>query len=232
MPNKRVAVARWEDVPGERLYNYWDRLREVGLEVVDTTGPGGSLTGCEGLVLTGGIDVDPALYGETPHPEVDEINRPRDEFELSLLREALTADLPVLAICRGHQLLNVCFGGSLLQHIEDGSHRWHEEEPITSSFHDVTLTASSKLAAIYGAERIHTNSRHHQAVTLDRVPPRLIVTGTTDDGMVEGLESRSHRWVVGVQWHPERPEPETPGFAQSSGALWEAFAAAVDGLDT
>ena len=87
--------------------NYWDRLRESGLEVVDTAGPGGSLGDCAGLVLTGGIDVDPSLYGEARQPEVDEINRPRDEFELALLREALDADLPVLAICRGHQLLNV-----------------------------------------------------------------------------------------------------------------------------
>jgi putative glutamine amidotransferase len=223
----RVAVARWEDIPGERLHNYWDRLREAGLEVVDTTGPGGSMQDCAGLVLTGGIDIDPSLYGETRHPEVEEINRPRDEFELSLLREALDADLPVLAICRGHELLNVCLGGSLLQHIESDSHRWHEDEPITSSFHGVALVAGSKLAAIYDAERIQTNSRHHQAVTPERVATGLVVTGTSDDGIVEGVESESHRWVVGVQWHPERPELETPGFAASSRLLWEAFAAAV-----
>jgi putative glutamine amidotransferase len=225
----RVAVARWEDIPGERLHNYWDRLREAGLEVVDTTGPGGSLKDCAGLVLTGGIDVDPALYGETPHPEVEETNRPRDDFELSLLREALDAGLPVLAICRGHQLLNVCFGGALLQHVEGDAHCWHEDEPITSSFHDAEFVAGSRLAAIYGAGRIHVNSRHHQAVTPDRVAKGLIVTGITDDGLVEGLESESHRWVVGVQWHPERPEPETPGFAASSLLLWDAFAKAVRG---
>jgi putative glutamine amidotransferase len=225
----RVAVARWEDIPGERLHNYWDRLREAGLEVVDTTGSGGSLKDCAGLVLTGGIDIDPALYGETRRPEVDEVNRPRDEFELALLREALEADLPVLAICRGHELLNVCLGGSLLQHIDSDGHVWHEDEPITSSFHDVTLTAGSKLAAIYGAERIHTNSRHHQAVTPERLAKGLIVTGASEDGIIEGVESPEHRWVVGVQWHPERPEPETPGFAESSRLLWEAFAAAVLG---
>jgi putative glutamine amidotransferase len=223
----RVAVARWEDIPGERLHNYWDRLREAGLEVVDTTGPGGSLKNCAGLVLTGGIDIDPSLYGETRHPEVAEINRPRDDFELALLREALEADVPVLAICRGHELLNVCFGGSLLQHDESGAHVWHEDEPITSSFHDVTLAPGSKLAAIYAGERIHTNSRHHQAVTPDRVANGLLITGMSDDSVVEGLESTAHRWVVGVQWHPERPEPETPGFAETSRALWDAFAAAV-----
>jgi putative glutamine amidotransferase len=223
----RVAIARWEGIPGERLHNYWERVQEAGLEVADTTGPGGSLRDCAALVLTGGVDVDPALYGEARRPEVEEINRPRDEFELSLLREALEADLPVLAICRGHQLLNVCFGGALLQHVESGAHSWQEDAPITSSFHDVSLLSGSKLAAIYGAERIHTNSRHHQAVTPDRVSRNLIVSATSDDGIVEGLESAAHRWVVGVQWHPESPEPETPGFAESSRLLWKAFASAV-----
>lgn len=223
----RVAVARWEDIPGERLHNYWDRLREAGLEVVDSTSPGGALTDCAGLVLTGGIDIDPALYGESRHPQVEAINRPRDDFELSLLRQALEADLPVLAICRGHELLNVCLGGSLLQHEESGGHVWHEDDPITSSFHDVTLAEGSKLAAIYNSARILTNSRHHQAVTPDRVANDLQITGTSDDGIVEGLESTAHRWVVGVQWHPERPEPETPGFAESSRLLWAAFAAAL-----
>ena len=224
----RIAVARWESIPGERLQNYWDRVRECGLEVVDTTGPGGSLDGCTGLVLTGGIDVDPALYGEMPMPEVEETNRPRDEFELTLLRQALEADLPVLAICRGHQLLNVCFGGSLLQHIHSDEHRWHEDDPVTSRFHDVSLVDGSKLGAIYGAAAVHTNSRHHQGITPDRVANGLTITATTEDGFVEGLESAAHRWVVGVQWHPERPEAETPGFAQASRLLWDAFAMAVD----
>jgi len=220
----QVAVARWEDIPGERLHNYWDRLRESGLKVVDTTGPGGSLKGCAGLLLTGGIDIDPSLYGETRQPEVEEIDRPRDDFELSLLREALESDLPVLAICRGHQLLNVCFGGGLLQHVEGDAHRWQEDEPVTSSFHDVSFVPGSKLRAIYGSDRVNVNSRHHQAVTPERVAKGLVVTGTSDDGLVEGLESPAHRWVVGVQWHPERPEIEMPGFADSSRLLFDAFA--------
>ncbi len=226
----RVAVARWEDVPGERLHNYWDRLSEAGLEVVDTTGPGGSLRGCAGLVLSGGIDIDPSLYGEERHPAVgklNKLNRARDEFELTLLREALAADLPVLAICRGHQLLNVCFGGALLQHVESNAHSWKKDEPVTSAFHEVELASGTKLAEIYQSDRIVTNSRHHQAVTPDRVPQGLLIAGASDDGLVEGLESAAHRWVVGVQWHPERPEPETPRFAESSRSLWDAFAAVV-----
>lgn len=225
---RRVAVARWEDVPGERLHNYWDRLREAGLEPADITGPSGTLDGCAGLLLTGGIDVDPALYGEPAHPEVEAVNRARDEFELGLLRHAMDLDLPVLAVCRGHQLLNVCLGGSLVQHIESGDHEDLEDETHTSRYHEVALAEGSKLFHIYGAGRIDVNSRHHQAVTPERVAPKLQVTGTTADGLVEGLESPSHRWVVGVQWHPERPEPGTPGFAEASQRLWRAFAAAID----
>ena len=228
----RVAVARWDDVPQERLHNYWERLQDAGLEVVDASGPRWTLKACAGLVLTGGIDIDPGLYGAARQPEVEEVNRPRDEFELSLLREALDADLPVLAICRGHQLLNVCFGGSLLQHVPGDAHRWQEDEPSTSRFHDVTIAAGSKLEAIYGAPRIHTNSRHHQAVTPDGVAKGLVISATAGDGLVEGLESPSHRWVLGVQWHPERPEAETPGFAESSRRLWHAFAGTLGRVDT
>lgn len=226
---RRVAVARWEDVPGERLHNYWDRLREAGLEPVDITGPSGTLDECAGLLLTGGIDVDPALYREAAHPEVEAVNRARDEFELALLRQAMDLDLPVLAVCRGHQLLNVCLGGALLQHIESGEHEDLDDETGSSRYHEVVLAQGSKLRDIYGAERIRVNSRHHQAVTPERVAPKLQVTGTTADGLVEGLESPLHRWVVGVQWHPERPEPGTPGFTESSRNLWAAFAAAVLG---
>ena len=223
----RVAVARWEDIPGERLHNYWDRILEAGLEPSDVSGTGASMAGYEGLVLTGGVDVDPVLYGEARHLETEEVNRARDEFELTLLRQALKADVPVLAICRGHQLLNVCLGGSLLQHIEGDGHRWHEDEAVTSSWHDIEIAAGSKLHSVYGSRRVLVNSRHHQAVTRDRLATGLTCTAVSDDGFVEGVESLAHRWVVGAQWHPERPELETPGFAESSRRLWRAFADAV-----
>ena len=220
----RVAVARWEHIPGERLENYWRRLREAGLEVLDHSSPGLTLAGAHALVLTGGIDVDPAIYGESPHPEVDDTNRARDEFELALLRDALERDLPVLAICRGHQLLNVALGGSLLQHIES---RAHEDVERVSAEHDVALVAGTRLHGVYGSERIHVNSRHHQAVTPERLARGLAVSATTGDGLVEGLESDAHTWVVSVQWHPERPDPHIPGFDADSRRLYEAFAAAV-----
>ena len=220
----RVAVARWEHIPGERLENYWRRLREAGLEPIDHSRPGLKLTGAHALLLTGGIDVDPNLYGEAPRPEVDETNRARDDFEIGLLRDALERDLPVLAICRGHQLLNVAFGGSLLQHIDS---RAHEDKDLVSAEHDATLVAGTKLHAIYGTERIHVNSRHHQAVTPERVAKGLTVSATTDDGLVEGLESDDYTWVVSVQWHPERIDPHIPGFDADARRLFTAFARAV-----
>ena len=219
-----MAVARWEHIPGERLENYWRRLREAGLDVLDHSTRGLKLEAAQGLVLTGGIDVDPALYGEAPHPEVASTNRDRDEFELALLHEALDRDLPVLAICRGHQLLNVAMGGSLLQHIEGHA---HEDVDLLSAHHDASLVSGTRLHAVYGAGRLHVNSRHHQAVTPDRVAAGLAVSATTDDGLVEGLESASHTWVVGVQWHPERPDLHIFGFDAEARRLFEVFAAAV-----
>lgn len=227
----RIAVPRWlsepDGAPSASQQNYIDRILETGLEAVDLTDPGKGLAGCGGLLLTGGVDVDPALYGETPDPRTEEVNRRRDDFELGLLRQALATDLPVLAVCRGHQLLNVCLGGGLLQHIESGAHVSREDRPITSGFHEVRVVPGSKLQALYEAELLLVNSRHHQAVTPERLARGLICTAITDDGLVEGMESPTHRWVVGVQWHPERLEPETAGFAESSHRLWQAFASAV-----
>jgi putative glutamine amidotransferase len=217
-------VARWEHIPGERVENYWRRVREAGLELIDHSSRGQTLANVQGLVLTGGTDVDPALYGESPQPEVDETNPARDEFELTLLREALERNLPVLAICRGHQLLSVAMGGGLLQHIESGD---HTDVELVSAEHDASLVPGTKLHAIYGTDRLHVNSRHHQAVTPDRVAKGLTVSATTDDGLVEGLESDAHTWVVSVQWHPERPDLHIPGFDAEGRRLFEAFAAAV-----
>ena len=229
--NPRVAVPRWLLEPVSPLsasqQNYLDRVLEAGLEPLDLTDPSATLSGCAGLLLTGGVDIDPALYGEPPHPMTEEVNRARDEFELNLLRQAMDAGLPVLAVCRGHQLLNVCLGGSLLQHVEGGAHVSYESQPISSSFHEIQIDAGSRLRDIYRTERLLVNSRHHQAITPERLAVNLRCTAMSDDGLVEGMESVAHGWVVGVQWHPERPEPEMPGFAESSRKLWEAFAEAV-----
>jgi putative glutamine amidotransferase len=226
----RIAITHWEKVPGENIAEYHRRILEAGGEpldlcidfvvhreccCVDTLG------GATGLILTGGVDVDPALYGDTPHPRVKHTDRTRDEFELVLLRQALVHDLPILAICRGHQLLNVAFGGGLLQHIDGDSHRAdYRREGFPSRWHEVTIREGSRLRAALSTAGALVNSRHHQAVTPERLAPRLEVVARSPDGLAEGVESLAHRWVVGVQWHPERLEPQQDGFAQASALLF------------
>jgi putative glutamine amidotransferase len=233
----RIAITRWEKVPGEDIAEYHRRILEAGGEpldlcidfvvhreccCVDTLG------GATGLILTGGVDIDPALYGETLHPRVKRTDRSRDEFELVLLGQALVHDLPILAICRGHQLLNVAFGGGLLQHIDgDGHVADYRSEGFPSRWHEVTIREGSRLHAALGlpacppgAAGALVNSRHHQAVTPERLAPRLEVVARSPDGLVEGVESLAHRWVVGVQWHPERLEPQQDGFVQASALLF------------
>jgi putative glutamine amidotransferase len=193
--------------------------------VVDLTQPGETMRGIGGLVIPGGRDVDAALYHEAPHPQTQEPHRARDDYEIALLREAMVADLPVLAICRGLQVLNVCLGGSLLQHIDSGLHESLPEGQ--SRWHEVTLARISRLRDIYGRDQVLVNSRHHQAVTPERLGPNQRRTAMTSDGLVEGFESTINRWVVAVQLHPERREPDVPGFAQASAALFSAFGDAI-----
>jgi putative glutamine amidotransferase len=152
----------------------------------------------DALVLTGGTDVDPALYGEEPHPSV-RVDRVRDDRELALLAAALERGLPVLAICRGLQLLNVHLGGTLHQHLA--------AHPVGGDgVHEVRFAADSTLRGIYGP-RCPVNSLHHQAVAAPGAG--LACVGHAPDGVVEAVELTG-RPVVGVQWHPEqlnRPEP-------------------------
>jgi putative glutamine amidotransferase len=216
----RIAITRWEDVPGEAVADYHRRVLEAGGEPLDLCIDFvvhreccclDTLAGATGLILTGGVDIDPTLYGETPHPQVKHTDRTRDEFELVLLRQALVRDLPILAICRGHQLLNVAFGGRLLQHIDGDSHRAdYRSQGFPSRWHEVALRRGSRLHAALGAASTQVNSRHHQAVTAERLAPGLEVVAHSPDGLIEGVESLAHRWVVGVQWHPERQEMAEP----------------------
>ena len=225
-PLHRVAVPRWPAVQLEWLHHYHDRLREAGLEPVDLTEVSSGLAGCSGLLLTGGVDVDPALYGEAPHPQTQPSVRARDEMELALLREALAAGLPVFAICRGLQLLNVCLGGTLLQHIDNEIHV--VDEGNVSRWHDVSVAEDSRLYGVLGRSRVVVNSRHHQAVTRDRLAAGLRISATSDDGLVEAVEGTAQRWLTAVQWHPERLETESDAFGSQSQGLFRAFANALD----
>lgn len=185
-------------------------LREAGLEIVDLTPatPGADLSGLSGLVLSGGSDIEPRRYGQAvsgnrePDPE-------RDELELSLAHEALAAGMPIFAICRGMQLLNVVLGGTLHQDIGEA----HTLVPPV--MHRIDIAPGTRLHSILGAN-LDTNSRHHQSV--DRLAPGLIGTAAAPDGTVEGVEKPGEPFVLGVQWHPE----DLP-----DRRLFQAFAAAV-----
>jgi len=159
----------------------------------------------DGLLLSGGVDVDPALFGQDPHRELRRVDRKRDDLELALTREALRRDLPILAICRGIQVLNVAAGGTLVQHLPSevsGGERHDRPEPRSRRVHQVDVEPGTRLHQILGESTISVNSFHHQAV--DRIGKGLRASARCpDDGVVEALEMRDRRFVVGVQWHPE-----------------------------
>jgi putative glutamine amidotransferase len=164
-----------------------------------------ALDGVDGLLLTGGDDVDPAIYGETPHPTYDVSEPGRDAFEIDLVRRALAADVPVLAICRGLQVLNVALGGTLIQDIpsEPAALLQHDADgPPTTLAHTVAVAPGSCLAALVGpGETRAVNSRHHQSIRA--LGQGLVVTATSPDGIIEAAEVPAARFCLGVQWHPE-----------------------------
>jgi len=171
-------------------------------------GPGGEpgsagvvVDALDALVLVGGGDVDPARYGADAHDATAGLDARRDEAELALLEAALAADLPVLAVCRGMQLLDVHLGGSLLQHVPDAVGT-DVHQPARGCFADVEVTTvpGSTLAAVLGPS-VSVRCSHHQAV--DRLGEGLVVAARSADGLVEGVELPGARFVVGVQWHPE-----------------------------
>jgi putative glutamine amidotransferase len=163
-----------------------------------------TLATLDGIVFSGGADVDPARYGADPHPETDEPQSRRDAGELALLEAALERDMPVLAICRGFQLLNVVRGGDLVQHLpEQTGNDVHKRVPGEFAVHPVEVKEGTRLAEIVGA-RSDVTSHHHQA--LGRVGDGLVETAWAADGTLEGVEDPTMRFTVGVQWHPEAGE--------------------------
>jgi putative glutamine amidotransferase len=173
-----------------------------------------TLAGVSGLLLCGGVDVHPRFYGEELDPALMGPTEPaRDEMEMALLRAAVDVDMPVLGICRGMQLINVSFGGKLLQDLPG-----HRVEPDAPSLkpgeilkHNVFVSPGSKLGAIIGFGAVFkTNSYHHQGLKeAQRAPSLLASAYSPDDGIIEGLESPEHKWVMAVQCHIEK-EPEVP----------------------
>lgn len=159
------------------------------------------LDSLDGVLLSGGEDVDPTRYGADPHPRTLPDLPERDRFELELARAALARDIPVLAICRGAQVLNVARGGDLIQHLPDEvGHDDHGHAPGAFSDHEVRVEGGSRAAALLGA-RTAVKSHHHQA--LGRLGDGLAPVAWADDGTVEALEDPSRRFALGVLWHPE-----------------------------
>ncbi|HQZ17211.1 MAG TPA: gamma-glutamyl-gamma-aminobutyrate hydrolase family protein [Vicinamibacteria bacterium] len=171
------------------------------------------LDNCDGLMLSGGTDVDPEIFGEIPHTALGRVDGPRDPFEITLAREAVRRDLPVLGICRGLQVLNVAMGGTLIQDIPSdipGAARHEAGENRVEIAHEVEVVPGSKLAELLSARRVGVNSFHHQAAK--RIGEGLTVSATSPDGIVEGLEMRDRTFVVAVQWHPENFWKTSPVF--------------------
>lgn len=159
-----------------------------------------ALEGLDGLLFTGGVDVEPALYGARRSPRCGEIQPVRDRCEMRLLAWALGRDLPVLGICRGIQVLNAGLGGTLCQHLPDVTGAGHSDGCV----HAAELLAGGCLRALTGEAVVPVNSFHHQAI--NRLAPSLRACAVSPDGLIEAVERPASRFFVGVQWHPERWE--------------------------
>jgi putative glutamine amidotransferase len=163
-----------------------------------------TLDAVDGLVFSGGSDLDPELYGAEAHAETADWVRERDDFELGLMQAALARDVPLLAICRGSQVLNVALGGDLEQHVPDRVQtNVHKETPGVFADHDVAVLPGTKLASILG-DGTDVKSHHHQGY--GKLGTGLLEAARAPDGTVEALEDPAHRFALGVLWHPEEGE--------------------------
>lgn len=184
-------------------------IRAGGLPIILPTGIEEDVTQVvgmlDGLMLTGGGDIDPMLFGEEPLPGLGEVSPARDSLEIALIHQMLEVDKPILGICRGQQILNVAFGGNIYQDIytqHDKPLLQHSQKaPRSHQSHFVNVKKDTLFASIVQDERIQVNSYHHQAVK-DVLKP-LVVSGIANDGVIETIESPVHHFVLGVQWHPE-----------------------------
>jgi putative glutamine amidotransferase len=217
-PSVRWGV--WELAAALTPLDYVDAVERAGgrplLVPPSDHGVEETLDVLDGLLFSGGSDLDPSLYGQAPHPATDGIVPERDRGELALLEAALARDLPLLAVCRGSQVLNVARGGELVQHLPDEvGHDRHKHTPGVFADHDVTIEPASGLGALLG-DRAPVKSHHHQGI--GRLGAGLRAVAWADDGTPEGIEDPERRFAVGVLWHPEAGE---------DGALFDALVAAA-----
>lgn len=208
IPGRRSDEAKGHRTPvvsGGRFYS--DAVHRAGglpvvmpptddVDVIDST-----VDRCDAMVLLGGGDVCPSSYGQTERARLFGVNEFIDRFEIAAIRRAISRDIPVLAICRGHQVLNVALGGTLIQHLDTtDDHR--------DTMHDVQLVPGSKVALAMGTHEPLVHSFHHQAI--DVLGDGLTVVGTYRDGTIEAVEHSTASWVLGVQWHPEDTAQDDP----------------------
>ena len=214
---------------GPHLYIYSDYVRPIaelgGAPVIipvlrDSDYYVDSLSHADGLVLIGGVDVNPYLFGQTVERGFGHVDPDKDFGEIEMTRIALKMNIPILAICRGIQLLNMVMGGTIHQHIPDdipNAYKHNPGFPPGTLSHDVSVVKGSLLHKITGSEKIAVDSSHHQAV--DKVGNDLFISARSGDGVIETLEMPSKRWVLAVQWHPERIWRSTKEHRQ----IFEAF---------
>ncbi len=179
----------------------------------------------DGLLLPGGPDVRPAVYGQDPHPKSAGMDDPRDMLELTLARWAVSDDRPVFGICRGHQVLNVALGGTLVQDIpslldDPLTHDITDGMPRSTRLHEVSIEPDSRLAGILGLTQTPVNSIHHQSV--QQPAPGARVTAHAPDGVIEALEVPDKQFVLSVQWHPEDLYTDDTTMARLFAAFVEA----------
>jgi putative glutamine amidotransferase len=213
-PRIALTLSRPSALQDASHRRYRDALERAGADVV-VLHPGDPIPGdVDGVCLSGGGDIESARYGALDTACAD-VDPDRDALEIEIARAAIARDLPVLGICRGFQVLNVVQGGSLVQDVP--GHRPEEREGLVEHG-DVALRPGSRLARATGGTALTVNSRHHQAVTKETLGRDLIATAMVD-GLIEGFEMADRRWVVGVQWHPERTSEVSPEACR----IFEAF---------
>jgi putative glutamine amidotransferase len=211
---ERVSYGVWREVPAIiSPARYVEAVQRAGGRPIllppdpeDAEDPNGILDLLAALIVTGGAgDLNPALYDEEPHPETGPVQEERDAYELALVRGALTHEMPILGICRGMQVLNVAYDGSIEQHLPDVlGHEEHRHTPGAFADHEVRLDPDSLAARAAGSESTPVKSHHHQGIK--EVGRGLKVTGWAEDDAVEALEDPRCRFVLGVLWHPEEDE--------------------------
>ncbi len=226
-PVKEGRVKGWEKPAVAAPAPYVEALQRAGAQeailmpvAIDDAGADELLDRFDGLLLIGGGDLHPEEYGQERRDEVYGVIPHRDRFEVALARAAVDRGLPTLAICRGHQVLNVALAGSLDQHITErdgGVDHGKPGVPGGSSVHDIEIAPDSRLAGAMGVTHASCSSHHHQAV--ERAGDGLRVTARAPDGVIEGIELAGDAWIVGAQWHPEDTADADP--AQQR--LFDAF---------